>query len=118
MFTVACSSSPDHAASLISIWILCGCSAAVSTVAAIYLLRPINYYLRRVDAFEMEAVVVIVLPLRPVWRRKWVTPPLVVPVVDMLAQHDHRDAVIGLVTIERCKQVICRRTAGAAFRCE
>src|SRR2546426_7060471 len=67
-----------------------------SRIAADKLAGPIYHHLRSVDAVQAKAVGIGALPLAVEAGRVLVLPANMVPVVDVLAEHDHFRALYGL----------------------
>src|SRR5712691_5998164 len=88
-----------------------------SRIAADKLARPIHHHLRSVDTVQAKALGVRTLPLAVEAGRVRVLPADMVPVVDVLAQHDHFRALDGL-PIQFLQKPVRWGTAGAPLRCE
>src|SRR5215472_13468383 len=77
----------------------------------------IHYHLRSVDAVQAKAVGIRALPLAVEAGRVRVLPADMVPVVDVLAEHDHFRALYGL-PVQFFEKPVCWGTTGASLRCE
>ena len=90
----------------------------MSGVVADELVGSVDDHLWRVDVVHVQALAVFVLPVGVLVRGKAVVPAVVVPVVDVLAEHDDLGAIDGLFLVELRQQSVGGRAARAALRGE
>src|SRR5262249_51542111 len=75
----------------------------------------IHNHLGGVDAGIPKRIRVIFLAFRPLSARIRVAPAKLVPIIDMLFQHNDFRVPDSLLLVEPRQKRICRRAAGAAF---
>ncbi len=93
-------------------------AAGPARVAADELGATVDDELGRVDRIDVEDATVDTLPVRHRGGRKSISPPELIPVIDMQPERDDFGAFDRLRCRKRGEQTIGRRTAGAAFRRE
>ena len=86
-----------------------------AAVASACLVLSVDDHLGGVDAVESELAAVFVLPLGPLMRGKRIAPAVLVPVVDVLAEHDDGGSGNGLFAVELGEQAVGGWATGAAL---
>src|SRR6266566_3638005 len=87
-------------------------------VAADELRLSVHHHLRSINAIAPDRRRILSLPFAETWRRERISPPELVPIIDMLAERDHLSAGHRLRLLQMAQQQVRGRTTRATFRCE